>query len=80
MNTTWDIEKYIQKISPKNNGRNDEVEAALEKEFPPISDGSVIYDKATLILDSQGREISWYLPGAISSHREVGKYLMSRRR
>ncbi|PPR03995.1 hypothetical protein CVT26_001039 [Gymnopilus dilepis] len=66
----WDIEKYITKISPKNNGRNDTAEAAIGREFPPFSDGSETYDRPMSIIDSKGREISWYLPGAISSHRE----------
>jgi len=65
--------RYNESLDKFESGRNEKCEATLLQKFPP-EDEMLLTDPA-VILDSGGRIIVWYLPGAISSMIMVGGHL-----
>lgn len=62
--------RYNESLLQLETGRNDKREQDLLKKFPPQED--LLLSTPTVILDSGGRIIVWYLPGAITEMIMVG--------
>jgi len=57
--------RYNESLDKFESGRNEKREATLLQKFPPTDE--MLLTEPAVILDSGGRIIVWYLPGAISS-------------
>jgi hypothetical protein len=62
--------RYNESLDKSESGRNEKREASLLKKFPPEQD--ILLTDPAVILDSVGRIIVWYLPGAMTNMIMVG--------
>jgi hypothetical protein len=78
--TSWDVREYIEKLSPRQSGSNEELEKKLLARFPPIyqktSENDIPYlDKPCHITDRNGRILLWYLPQVFTEATRVITFL-----
>lgn len=69
MYINWDAERYGEKLTANQTGRNENVEARLQKWFPPAKLGPT--GKPAIVVDMHGRIICWYLPKILPSKIQV---------
>lgn len=67
--------RYNESLDKFESGRNEKREASLLKKFPP--EHYMLLTDPAVILDSGGRIIVWYLPGAMSNMIMVGPLWLS---
>ena len=71
----WDAVRYCNRLSIKDNGRNEVKEAAILKAYPPPSGTSEkIMDTPSIIVDMHGVILAWGLPGVLPMHRQASTY------
>lgn len=68
----WDADRYAEHLSKRPTGQNPGEEERLDARFPPdpVILGELLTDPAVLV-DKHNRIMAWYLPHALSSHRQV---------
>lgn len=62
---------YSARLGPKQDGMNAEVEERLRKDYPPLFENKTFLNQPTMIRDSHGKILVWYLPGMFSAGRQV---------
>jgi hypothetical protein len=70
----WDVDRYRDRITIKQSGRNSRVEDKLAEAFPPpFKDGSRLrlQEAAAVLHDRHGNILVWYMPGAFGTNRQV---------
>ncbi|KDQ49789.1 hypothetical protein JAAARDRAFT_200539 [Jaapia argillacea MUCL 33604] len=67
-----DIEIHVNQLDSPS-GLNDKAEAAISKEYPPISDpgAAPIHIKPLTVVDIHNKIILWYLPNVLSQRRQA---------
>jgi len=73
-----DIVHYNKALNKSEMGKSENWKAKPLKMFPSGANFIVTLDKLVVLLDSEGRYICWYLPGAISSTLKVRFITISR--
>jgi len=70
----WDVTHYVEKLlkKPSKSGMKalDLKESLLRKQYPPLN--GEMASTLCIIVDTQGIILSWYLPGILTSSRQVG--------
>lgn len=71
----WDVELYVQHISPAMTGRNRSAEQSLLRRFPPADPMAelLVSDRPVTIVDVMGRIIGWILPNVLGPNRQVSQ-------
>ncbi|KDQ56919.1 hypothetical protein JAAARDRAFT_194866 [Jaapia argillacea MUCL 33604] len=68
---TWDVERCGDRIGKRPSGLNEKTEAAIAKEYPPISypGMTTVQTKPLTVVDMNNKIILWYLPKILSPKR-----------
>jgi hypothetical protein len=69
----WSVHDYqeeLKKLGARPTGLQENVEASLLKMFPPDGDSGIL-STPTVIVDSKGVILLWYLPGLLGPRRRV---------
>ena len=68
----WDADRYAEQLSKRPTGQNEREEERLDARFPPdpAVKGELLTEPAVLV-DAHNRILAWYLPHALSTHRQV---------
>lgn len=72
----WDVERWADKVKAIRVQQDSEQSASdfsLAKYFPVAKFGNIIHP--AVIVDIQGRIITWHLPGALTASRVVCVFL-----
>lgn len=77
----WDATRYAEKLpkKPLNTGTKAsiEMEAALKRRYAPLN--GVTASMPCIVVDKEGIILAWYLPGILTSSRQVGLFILSDR-
>lgn len=73
---SWAGPDYVAAMPARPSGRNAGVEEQLSKAFPPLHCRPFpLVSRPSIILDSAGNILTWYLPGLLSNERQVNLVL-----
>ncbi|KAH8077280.1 hypothetical protein BXZ70DRAFT_1013017 [Cristinia sonorae] len=67
----WDVELYIEQLTPAQTGTNERLEHEILRRFPTIlpNGAAHITTQPATVIDSMGRIVAWVVPGVLSEER-----------
>jgi hypothetical protein len=69
--TEWDVQRYADRLTPRNSGQNEAFETALHLSYPPIYKPPEIASVPMLVTDRHNNAVLWYLPNLLTPRRHV---------
>ena len=69
----WDIDRYCDRLSPRQRGQNEGQEAQQASRFPPLSSGRPpgAHTRPAIFTDRHLNILVWYLPDILLYARRV---------
>jgi hypothetical protein len=69
---SWDAVRYCDRLSIKENGRNQAKEDSILGCYPPPPNASdLVMNKPGTVVDRHGIILAWYLPNILPKQRQV---------
>jgi hypothetical protein len=69
---SWDAVRYADSLTRRQTGKNDQFEGRLANRFPVDEENKGRFISVPcIIVDRNGVILCWFLPGALSSQRQV---------
>jgi hypothetical protein len=67
----WDVDRYADRLTPRNSGRNAVFEEELASRYPPMYVPPKTVAYPLLVTDRHNNAILWYLPKMLTARRHV---------
>ena len=74
--TEWDVDRYADRLTRRNDGKNANIEMNLQARYPPMYPEKRFETNPMVVTDQHQNAILWYLPQVLTRRRQVG-YLTS---
>ena len=69
--TTWDVERYADRISRRNVGILEDFDQDLQSRFEPLRARNTLEIQPLTVADRHGKMLLWYLPGIFTMLRQI---------